>query len=392
MLKSLLGDFFNQLKLFFRSDLLREVRVISAKELSSSFKSSNNGGSYDRLSDTFIENSIFVNEIIKNAKKTSIEPCQFGVAKIDNAVVSGEGIVWKKIRNEIYVVSETLISSSFSRNSIFPLMYRNDVLCVILSKIREILPRQHMYAFLRQTYDGNYGHWIIDVLPKVAILAEHFDLRDLRFIISRLSGPMQKVYVDSLKAFGIESHQIVFVTRMPIQVETLLYPLPISMHPWVKSPRIVKILEDLRDEILVKYYDYRSPERIYISRKMASKRHLLNECDLFPILEKYQIDIVYPEKLSFIEQVVLFSKAKIVIGNCGANLANVVFSPQGVTLFSITSEVMIDDFFWDLINLKSGKYFSLHGRADCLNPDMNSNFLIDCDEFRSLLEEKVLSS
>jgi hypothetical protein len=57
-------------------------------------------------------------------------------------------------------------------------------------------------------------------------------------------------------------------------------------------------------------------------------------------------------------------------------------------MFVLASQVMGDNFFWDLTNLKEGKYFGLHGAATSADP--NSDFVIDPDEFRAFLRERVL--
>jgi capsular polysaccharide biosynthesis protein len=313
------------------------------------------------------------------------------VAVIDHAIVCGEGIICKKTSRGILAVAETLINAS-SERSILPLKRcKDDVLYADKNIGRRKLSTQYTYAFLRQVYDGNYGHWITEVLPKVAVLAEHFDIKSLKFIVARHMatgqfGPMRKICVDSLAAFGVKSQQILPMTRKAVEIERLLYPLPLTVHPWVKAPRAIQILEGLRDKIAI---GHRGPRRLYVSRALARKRRLLNEAEILPVLRDFDVSVVYPERHSFVEQVRLFADAELVIGNCGANLTNAVFSPRGVAIFVIAPEAMADDFFWDLANLKSGKYISLHGKAACTSPDMDSDFFIDPGEFRALLEKLV---
>lgn len=359
-----------------RDDLIR-VTPVPVAELSSSFPQSDNGGSYQRSSETLIVGPARNRDQIKNAASLIVEPPPLGVAQINHAIVCGEGIIWTKTSRDVVAVSETL-TGALTERSILPLQRSaDDALYVDKNICRRKLSTQHTYAFLRQVRDNNYGHWIIEGLPKVGILAEHFDLKSLKFIVTRhgvmrQSAPMRKIYRDSLAAFGIESHQIVPMAREAVEVERLLYPLPLTVHPWVKAPRAIRILEELRDKIAIG--QQRGPRRIYVSRASAPKRHLLNEAEILPVLRDFDVLVVYPERYSFVEQVRLFADAELVIGNSGANLTNAVFSPRGVRIFAITSEAMSDDFFWDLANLKSGKYFSLHGKAACPSPNMNSDF------------------
>ncbi len=375
-------------------DDLTKITPVPVAELSSSFRPSDNGGSYERSAETCIVGPAWIRTEVSNASKLTVAPPPFGVASLDQVIVCGEGIIWKKTSTGMYAVAETL-TNAVTDLSVLPLKRSDDNALHVNGNVgRRKLSTRHTYAFLRQVADSNYGHWITEVLPKVAILAEHFDIKSLKFIVTeprhfmmRPSGPMRKVFVNSLAEFGIRPYQILPMARESVEVERLLYPLPLAVHPWVKAPRTIQILEGLRDKIA---NGQRGPRRIYASRVGAIKRHLLNEAEILRILRAFDVTVVHPERLSFVDQVRLFADAELVIGNCGANLTDAVFSPRGVKIFAITSETMRDDFFWDLANLKSGKYFSLHGRATCSNPDMNSDFLVNPDEFRAFLEERVL--
>ncbi len=373
-------------------DRLAEVVPVPITELAASILPCDNGGPYERDCETHILGSDAVRAVIADAPKL-VEPLPYGIAQIDHAIVCGEGIIWKKTPDGLRAVKETLIGAQTPR-SVLPLVHGADDALYADANIRpRKLPPRNTYAFIRQVRDNNYGHWLIEGLPKIDLLAEHFDLSDLKFIvtrhyITRQSGPMRKIYFDSLAAAGIGPQQIVEVTREAVEVERLLYPRPLTIHSLVKAPRPIRFLEKLRDKIAA---GSRGPRRIYVSRAGAAKRRLLNETQILRILKDLDVTVVHPERHAFAEQVGLFANAELVIGNYGANLTNVVFSPRGVTLFAITSEAMLDDFFWDLANLKGGRYFSLHGKAASQTPDQNSDFYVDADELHAVLKERVLA-
>jgi Glycosyltransferase 61 len=374
------------------NESLAKVTPVPVAELWSSFRASDNGGSYQRSSETLISGSAADHDRISNAIGLTVEPPPFGVAEIDHAIIGGEGIIWKKTPRGIFAVSETLIGA-VTKRSILPLQRLADnALYVDENVCSRKLPPRYTYAFIRQVQDNNYGHWLVEGLPKIDVLAEHFDLKSLKFIVTRhfrtrQSGPMRKIYFESLAASGVAPEQIVEVTREAIEVERLLYPLPLTAHPWIKAPRAIRFLEKLRDKIAA---GSQGPKRIYVSRAHAPKRHLLNEAEILRVLKDFDITVVHPERHGFVDQVRLFGNAELVIGNYGANLTNAVFAPRGVTIFAVTTQFMNDDFFWDLANLKSGRYFSLHGKAADPNPNPSSDFVIDPGEFRVLLAQRVL--
>ena len=362
--------------------------------LSSAFNLSPNGGSYNRLGKTLIIGSWWSRHQISDAPKVLVEPPQFSVATITNAIVCGEGIICKQTPRGTYVVAETLIEAKSAR-SILPLTRTSDGAFYFKQAIwPRRLASKHTYVLLRQVCDNNYGHWITEAVPKIAVLADHYDLALLKFIVSkhpfhRRSYVMRQIYIDTLAAFGIKPNQILALGRDPVEIERLLYVPPISQHPWIKAPRTIEILETLRDRIVP---EATGPKRIYVSRANAGTRRLINEAAILDILKRHDVAVVCPERLSFSEQVRLFANAELVIGAFGANLANAAFAKRNVKIFALSSECMEDDFFWDLANLKSGSYFSLHGTAACSNPNRSSDFFIDPLEFHAVLEEHVLDN
>ncbi|HVU98016.1 MAG TPA: glycosyltransferase family 61 protein [Puia sp.] len=70
-------------------------------------------------------------------------------------------------------------------------------------------------------------------------------------------------------------------------------------------------------------------ERLYVSRKLASRRKVVNEAELLPLLEKFGFTVFYPEKHSFLEQVAIFSRVRWLVGEHGSGLTNLLFMPPG---------------------------------------------------------------
>ena len=96
--------------------------------------------------------------------------------------------------------------------------------------------------------------------------------------------------------------------------------------------------------------------------------------------------VVDPGRLSFAEQIRLFAGAERIVGNCGAGLTNLVFAPRGVRVFALTSPFMQDDFFWDLTELKQGRFYSLHGASPDPARRPKSDFSIDIVAFKEMLD------
>jgi capsular polysaccharide biosynthesis protein len=65
--------------------------------------------------------------------------------------------------------------------------------------------------------------------------------------------------------------------------------------------------------------------RIILSRRGFVQRQLLNEAEIIGTLTPQGFEVVYPEKLSFAEQVALYHTADTIIGSASSALTNCIF-------------------------------------------------------------------
>ena len=240
------------------------------------------------------------------------------------------------------------------------------------------------HVLLMRLWDGNYGHWLVECLPLIERVAAVQNLAVCKFVVPAWPH-MQQVYRDSLALFDIPPERIVVAGYDAWFFEELIYPLPITRTPWLIGPAAVRTLEQLGARALARSNLPVGPEKIYVSRNRTPQRRLRNEDEIAGVLTRLGYEIVYPEELSFDEQIARFSGARYVVGNLGAALTNLVFAPRSVRLLALTTELMPDDFYWDLMAQKSGTYLSLHGRATDPDLGMQSDFEIGLDRFTELL-------
>jgi hypothetical protein len=89
-------------------------------------------------------------------------------------------------------------------------------------------------------------------------------------------------------------------------------------------------LRDLRRFLLSHASSRIFPKRIFISRGNASDLRHFNEDELIQVCVDFGFEVVYPEKLSFCEQISLFNRAEWIIGGSGAAFASLLFcNPHG---------------------------------------------------------------
>ena len=96
--------------------------------------------------------------------------------------------------------------------------------------------------------------------------------------------------------------------------------------------------------------------------------------------------IVYPEELSFEEEVRVFQRAEVIVGPTGAALTNVVYCKEG-TLIAVIAPLSHKSYFFSNIAYMVGAKFMLLG-ADMVLKGMAESmdtFCLDMDKCRRFL-------
>jgi hypothetical protein len=88
----------------------------------------------------------------------------------------------------------------------------------------------------------------------------------------------------------------------------------------------MEALKDLR-RFLLPYASSRTfPKRIFVSRKNTTTGwRRFNEDELIQVSAEFGFEVVYPEELSFREQIDLFNQAEWIIGGSGGAFTNLLF-------------------------------------------------------------------
>ena len=241
----------------------------------------------------------------------------------------------------------------------------------------------HPAVLLKQPFDVDYRRWLIEGLPRLALVGDHFDLRDLVFIVSAAEGAMRGHYEDSLALFGIRPEQIVEAGDETLVVDDLIYPAPLTTPASIAAPRCLDVLEQVATRVRA---DPTGANRLYVSGTEPAGRTIANEAAIVAIAERHGFTVVEPETLSLFQQIGLFRQARIVVGAPGAALYNAMFSTTDLTLFALATDAAQDIDLAHLMSSKEGRYMALHGTA---HPTSASVHAIDESRFENLLRSII---
>ena len=157
---------------------------------------------------------------------------------------------------------------------------------------------------------------------------------------------MPQSFIEFLKQAHFE---VKILPKVAVKVE-LLYIPEMDLPEW-NSEKLKKI-QTFFENLLPRNFHAGSNSsiplnRIYVSRKMAVRRHLSNEDEFMPLLRKHNFRKVYLEQMTIMEQVELFRTASHVIAAHGAGLTNVLFAPAETRILEIRPEISSGQFCFE---------------------------------------------
>ena len=118
---------------------------------------------------------------------------------------------------------------------------------------------------------------------------------------------------------------------------------------------------------------------------------MVNASELEQILINRGYVIVEPEKLTFLQQAMLFSKAKEIVGSSGAALANLIFAPSNASVQILIGKYPNTSYwYWQNIACASGKVVSyiLGEVADRDHSGIHADFTVNLQHVLQELGEK----
>lgn len=233
----------------------------------------------------------------------------------------------------------------------------------IFSQLRlpdlEYLPGRTAIAVTPEAV-GNYYHWLIDLLPRLLLLREAeggFDGFD-RILINGAGARYER---ESLAALGLPPEKVRYVNeRQRFQVKAAAIP-SMDHAGKVIAPWKIKALRDLRDGLTKGGRP--GARRLYVSRRNAAVRRVVNEEALRPLLEQAGFALLELDSRSWVDQVQMFADAEVVLAPHGAALANIAFCHPGALITEITTRAGYRDFYRYLAASASLQYGVLEGEA-----------------------------
>jgi len=197
-------------------------------------------------------------------------------------------------------------------------------------------------------------------------------------------GPKQAEIVELLGIEGVHS----FRTRgSGIRARELLFPSAVRQLPRVVEPLLASVLQRIRANAAARRpHAGQGPRIVYVSRLDSGIRRMRNEADLVARMRALGAEIFLGRNLSYLDQVLAFRDAKLVIGPHGAGLTNIGFAPPGALTVEIFSSNFCVEIFARLAGLLGHRYRCFTQPVAAVDPDDPTSWDLDVEAFLAFLD------
>jgi len=236
---------------------------------------------------------------------------------------------------------------------------------------------------------GNYHHWTVDLMPRAGLAVRAgYVLSEFDHVLIKDRGlPYQ---LEGLRRLGIDEGKIIRVTnKTHLQADTLVVPAVRHDNTRV-SPADIQFTRRLY--LPQEPTPATAKRRLYVSRRDASFRRVLNEAEIMPLLRQHGFEEVAMSDLSVAEQAKLFSEAAVLVGPNGSAFANLVFANPACRVIEFFAPGWVVGYNWMLSELLGLDYTAIVGEGPrppegTLPREIKQDIQLDVTKFQAALEQ-----
>lgn len=247
----------------------------------------------------------------------------------------------------------------------------------------------------------NYAHWLTEVLPRVALFCSDAQFNDVPIIVN--DGLHQNIMESLALVVGSERKIITLPIGRALVADTLYLTSVTGYVPFERrnnklfghshgifSPKAFDVCREKIRSFTEKLPEVTYPDKIFL-RRNSGARKVLNAPEIERYFQSIGYALVEPEKLTFLQQVMVFNNAKIIVGSSGAALANLLFAPSDAKIYIFISKYKNTSYwYWQNIACAAGKKIKyIFGRP--VQDGIHSDFTVDITMLLNIFEGKIFN-
>jgi capsular polysaccharide biosynthesis protein len=209
---------------------------------------------------------------------------------------------------------------------------------------QQTLPHFRSGVLSKRRAAGNYGHFLIEMLP-MALIGRGFLVDPDPWYLVHLVGPaLQDAVFRAFRLLGVALDRLLVKDfHQPVHFEELVVVRGLTQHGTYMSPLTVRTVETMSRVVPAGPY-----KKIFIRRVPGWNRGraLVNETEVLERLTARGFHALEPGSLSLEEQIAAFRGADHVVGVAGAAMTNIAFCRAGTKVTLLFPGSFPDTFFW----------------------------------------------
>ena len=246
--------------------------------------------------------------------------------------------------------------------------------------------------WITDNWSFGYFHWMCDALPRLEMASLVYPLNELTLLLASKSKRFRFIQ-DSLAPFGLGNVRVLGRWER-MHAKRMVLPAHVSSTGRLHNDTMCRMRDRFQG------YLRRNPSaeadrvvkdlgnRIYISRKLATRRRIKNEAALLPILQRHGFAIIEAEKLDWETQIRIAANANCMVSNHGAGLTNLMMMKPGSQVLEIREAVgRTPNCYFSLAGAVGIDYYYLHSHR--VNPQESvhkGDTIVDPDQLDSTLD------
>ena len=281
-----------------------------------------------------------------------------------NAFFNTEGYVYQNFKPVI----ETLSTNKSTQSNYL----KNLIKCIFLNHKRI----NKSAFFIHDYWYEGYFHWNMDALPKLYFISQDTNLKNAKLIIPNYYLKI-KYIKESLLLLGFNENNFISVDYSKVcYCKSISYCPPFTISGNYHTEITLKMAAVLKNRADT---STNKPIRlIYVTRRNAQKRKIINESEIEKILVKFGFEIIETDNLSYVEQIHLFNAAKWLISIHGAALTNMLFMNKATNVLEIRNENdASNNCYFSLASAMGLNYYYLKGKRMSEDADQVGNLYIE---------------
>jgi capsular polysaccharide biosynthesis protein len=215
----------------------------------------------------------------------------------------------------------------------------------------------------------NYYHLNMEIFSKLCLIDKLEEYINIPILVDEyiLRIPQFKQELYALNKFG---RKIIVLKRGHYyKINKLIYLSDLAVIPLnIKEGHMCEykdlILSDIGIKLLssslaIKNDIYR---KIFISRKNNTNKRLVNYINVEKIFRKFGYEVIYPETMTFKEQLEIFSQAEYIAGVSGAGLTNILFLNENAKVICIIPKEIELTCYSNIAGILGQEYYFLDAK------------------------------